>query len=82
MWLSAIDQSELVDLCLCFNAVYVHVHLKQRYYSEVSLIYGFFNARPNWYNGSHSRCNSFVVNQFLFFTPNGENALCYTPKKE
>ena len=22
--------------------------------------------------GSHSRCNSFVVNQFLFFTPNGE----------
>ena len=32
--------------------------------------------------GSHSRCNSFVVNQFLFFTPNGENSLCYTPKKE
>ena len=22
--------------------------------------------------GSHSCCNSFVVNQFLFFTPNGE----------
>ena len=32
--------------------------------------------------GSDSRCNSFVVNQFLFFTPNGENFLCYTPKKE
>ena len=31
--------------------------------------------------GSHSLCNSFVVNQFLFFTPNGENSLCYTPKK-
>ena len=27
--------------------------------------------------GSHSLCNSFVVNQFLFFTPNGENSLCY-----
>ena len=25
--------------------------------------------------GSHSLCNSFVVNQFLFFTPNGENSL-------
>ena len=32
--------------------------------------------------GSHSLCNSFVVNQFLFFTPNGENSLCYTPKKQ
>ena len=35
--------------------------------------------------GSHSRCNSFVVNPFLFFTPNGENSLCYrtcTPKKQ
>ena len=31
---------------------------------------------------SHSLCNSFVVNQFLFFTPNGENSLCYTPKKQ
>ena len=31
--------------------------------------------------GSHSLCNSFVVNQFLFFKPNGENSLCYTPKK-
>ena len=32
--------------------------------------------------GSDSHCNSFVVNQFLFFTPNGENSLCYTPKKQ
>ena len=32
--------------------------------------------------GSHSLCNSFVVNQFLFFTPNGKNSLCYTPKKQ
>ena len=32
--------------------------------------------------GSHSLCNSFVVNQFIFFTPNGENSLCYTPKKQ
>ena len=32
--------------------------------------------------GSHSICNSFVVNQFLYFTPNGENSLCYTPKKQ
>ena len=32
--------------------------------------------------GSHSLCNSFVVNQFLFFTPNGENYLCYIPKKQ
>ena len=32
--------------------------------------------------GSHSLCNSFVVNQFFFFTPNGENSLCYTPKKQ
>ena len=32
--------------------------------------------------GSHSLCNSFAVNQFLFFTPNGENSLCYTPKKQ
>ena len=32
--------------------------------------------------GSHSLCNSFVINQFLFFTPNGENSLCYTPKKQ
>ena len=32
--------------------------------------------------GSHSLCNSFVVNQFLYFTPNGENSLCYTPKKQ
>ena len=32
--------------------------------------------------GSHSLCNSLVVNQFLFFTPNGENSLCYTPKKQ
>ena len=27
--------------------------------------------------GSYSLCNSFVVNQFPFFTPNGENSLCY-----
>ena len=32
--------------------------------------------------GSNSICNSFVVNQFLFFTPNGKNSLCYTPKKQ
>ena len=32
--------------------------------------------------GSHSCCNSFDVNQFLFFTPNWENSLCYTPKKQ
>ena len=32
--------------------------------------------------GSHSLCNSFVINQFLFSTPNGENSLCYTPKKQ
>ena len=32
--------------------------------------------------GSHSLCNSFVVNQFLLFTPNGENSICYTPKKQ
>ena len=32
--------------------------------------------------GNDSHCNSFVVNQFLFFTPNGENSLCYTPKKQ
>ena len=32
--------------------------------------------------GSHLRCNSFTANQFLFFTPNGENSACYTPKKE
>ena len=32
--------------------------------------------------GSHSLCNSFVVNQFLFFTPNGENSLFYTPKRQ
>ena len=43
-------------------------------------MYGFFfKAGPN---DSPSRCNSFVVNQFLFFTPNGENSLCYTPKKQ
>ena len=34
------------------------------------------------WTGSDSHCNSFVVNQFLFFTPNGENSFCYTPKKE
>ena len=39
----------------------------------------FFKAGPN---DSHSHCNSFVVNLFLFFTPNGENSLCYTPKKQ
>ena len=32
--------------------------------------------------GCHSLCNTFVVNQFLFFTPNGENSLSYTPKKQ
>ena len=32
--------------------------------------------------GSHSLCNSFAVNQFLYFTPNGYNSLCYTPKKQ
>ena len=43
-------------------------------------IYGFFfSAGPNFYH-SHSLCNSFVINQFLFFTPNGENSLCYTPR--
>ena len=31
--------------------------------------------------GSHSLCKSFVVNQFLFFTPN-EKIPCYTPKKQ
>ena len=31
---------------------------------------------------SHSLCNSFVINQFLFFTPNEENSLCYTLKKQ
>ena len=30
--------------------------------------------------GSHSLCNSFVVNQFLFFTPNGENSLVIHPR--
>ena len=32
--------------------------------------------------GSHSPWNSFVVNQFLFFLPNGKNSLYYTPKKQ
>ena len=27
-------------------------------------------------------CNCFVVNQFLFFIPNGENSLCYTHRKQ
>ena len=31
---------------------------------------------------SHSLCNSFVVNQFLFFTSNGKNSHWYTPKKQ
>ena len=30
--------------------------------------------------GSHSFCNSFVVNQFLFFTPNGENPFVIHPR--
>ncbi len=55
-------------VCVCVICAYMSVYMGSS--SVLVLI------------GSHSLCNSFVVNQFLFFTPNGENSLCYTPKKQ
>ena len=54
-----------------------HIHLYT--YSSKSYM-GSFSLLVLTGNDSH--LNSFVVNQFLFFTPNGENSLCYTPKKQ
>ncbi len=62
--------NEWYDVYTVMLYIYIYIYIYMGSSSVLVLI------------GSHSLCNSFVVNQFLFFTPNGENSLCYTPKKQ
>ena len=63
---------------LSIHKTHTHTYIYVRIYIYIYM--GFSSVLV--LSGSHSLCNSFVVNQFLFFTPNGENSLCYTPKKQ